>query len=319
MHIFVGAAARMRQLLTSPEAVSTLALLLLAGCGGPPGPAPIAFRFAPPEGVEWARTEHHTRLAEVPGFGRSQFLGSVRSVVRVERASAWTLAWTERLESFDLTVDGRNPFPDLSRAVAGLEVVTEVMEDGEVTAVRGAERIEALIAQHAAAQGLDDGAVPGGAWAHRESERAAWRERVQSLAGKSLGLGESVELAAAQDLGGGRELTHRVRLTPRALEPCGASECVKVEVAYASDPAEVERYLGSPLSALLPDSELAGAEVTLLAIEVSGGGERLVEPATLLVRKEKLEKKVRLTLRAPGRDLEVLFTIIDRGELHPKA
>ncbi len=296
-------------------ATLTAALLLLAGCAGEP--VVESLRFAPPEGSRWRLTSEHRESIRLPGFAQGDQRSRTKSHVLVRRASAWAFAWEEELEELRYTIDGRDPFPGLSDDAKGLALVTELMEDGEVTALRGVERLEALLAQRAAAAGLAPGSASISVWDLRERERAAWDERVRMLAGQPLRLGETIEGPNTLDLGDGNTVGYLVRVTPRELAPCGAAQCVKLVVEYAADPDEVTRYVGRPVSELLRGADDALVALTIGNLDVTGGGERLVEVATLLVRREKVERKLRLTVRSPAEPLELVFTIADDLTLEP--
>ena len=287
------------------------ALVALTGCS----PRSVEFRFAPPEGVPLHESVELSEIVEAPGLGSSTLKLTGASQVTVARSSAWKYDWTEKIEDMHLLVNGQDRFPDLGRQAQGIEIVTEVMDDGEAEAVRGGERLESLLSQLAASS---TGSAPppvAGPWSRREQERADWEERVHALSGRTVRLGETVETTGRFDFGKGRSLAHRALLTPKEWKPCGDDRCIAVAIEYATDPDEVARYADRSIETLVPDTnELSGA-VVIDSIEVSGDGERLIDPKTLLVREERVDKVLRLTLRGPDRQLQMLVTLHRKSTL----
>lgn len=287
------------------SAAGALVAMVAAGCGTPVVETQ-RFRFAPPEGQELELKVKGWRSMGILGVATVNLTLEGSSHVRVKRLSAWNLEWLETLDGLRVDLDGRDLLPGLSRRVAGTQLRYKVMDDGDLMSVEGFDRFEWLLREAAAERGRTRELEAVSPWEVREREREDWNERIHALVGRPVVLGEVVETSSRIDLGQGVKLAHMVRLTPVEWRPCGDGRCVAVRVEYLADPEATARFIGQSASSLVPRSEEIDPTVTIRAIEVAGGGERLIDPATMLVFAENVERKLHLTLASDdGQSLTV--------------
>lgn len=270
------------------------AALAIGACG----PEPVSFTYEAPVGRRFVLDEQMTQTTDVAPGGRFEVDVRGRSRIRVERESAWRVHWIETIESGSIRISKPMRNFDLGDIVGGYEVRTDFSDSGEAVGVEGLGAVSSALLRHFLESGLlaDPAAFAPGS--SGDEHLAVWNERVYALAGLRLSPGETAEAAGRQDLGAGIGLDYLVTLTLGDELPCpGDAErrCVKLALEYTtSDEAAAavrgRRFddLGYDLSTVIDQAELTGT------------GERVLDPATLLVYDEKRDPVLHLTGSAQG-------------------
>jgi hypothetical protein len=246
-------------------------------------------------GQELAVAGKAWRTVGVPGIATVDVTLDGSSRVRVKRLSAWKLEWLETIEKLRVESAGSDLLPGVSRQVAGTELRYEVMDDGDLVGVGGFDRLQQVLRQAAAELDRAEEFEAVTPWRLRERERDDWNERVHALVGKAVVLGQAIDATSRIDLGHGRLLAHQVRLTPVEWRPCVTGRCVAVKVEYLADPEAVSRVVNAPAAGLIPQLAELDPTVKIRGVEVLGGGERVIDPATMLVFAENVTRKLHLT------------------------
>lgn len=205
---------------------------------------------------------------------------------------------------------------EVGSALAGYEVRTDFSDSGEAVEVHGLGAVTSAALRFLAERGLipDPSAVVA-PMASGDEALAVWNERVYALAGLRLLPGESAEATGRQDLGAGVGLDYRVRMTLGEELPCPGEakrRCVKLALEYSTREEDAAAVKGRRLDDSAYDLTTVIDEAAL-----TGTGERVLDPATLLVYDEKREPVLRLTGSAQGDRFELTLRQHHRWKLRP--
>lgn len=297
-----------------PDILTALALVLpLAGCG----PETVTFTYVAPEGRRFVLEETLDEVTEMPPLGalETKFKGTSR--VRVERESAWRVHWIETIESGELLAGRPTRRLDLGEMLGGSEVRTDFSDSGEAVAVHGLGALSSALLRHLQEAGLVDdpsavAPVPSG-----DEHLSTWNERVHALAGVRLAKGGSVEATGRQEIAPRVDVGYRVRMTLGDGLACPGEtnrQCVRLALEYSVIEEDVAALRGRRL-----DSFPGVATVVLDDIRLSGSGERVLDPSTLLVYSERREPMVSLSGKADGERFNVTVRQNHRWTLRPAA
>lgn len=286
-------------------------LPLLVACGQ----ETVTFRYEAPVGRKFVLEEALIQTAEVAPFAKFEIQFEGKSRVRVERESAWRIHWIETIDGGRMLAGEPTRQFDLGVALGGYEVRTDFTDSGEAVAVHGLGAVSSALLRTLQEAGVVDdpsavASVPSGA-----EHLALWNERIHALAGLRLGPGEPVEATGRQELGSDLSIGYRVRIDLGDGLPCpGDAErrCVNLALEYSAIEADVEALKGRRLDSL------GGGRVVLDGIELSGKGERVVDPSTLLVYSEKREPVLRLSGSAEGEKFNLTLRQHHRWTLRPE-
>lgn len=142
--------------------------------------------------------------------------------------------------------------------------------------------------------------------AMKRSFEADWHSRVGSFAGRTAKIGDAWTLSTTQGFGGLGRLDQRIRYEIAEWVDCGESDCVRLVMSFEADPPEVEEFLAELFTALLEKAGVVGS-LRFEGASLSGTGERIVEPSTLLLHDESRELTVTATALGPRGQEEVVI------------
>jgi hypothetical protein len=246
----------------------------------------VTFRFAPPDGTTFVQTLVTTKTTEI---GSQKQTDVTRSKVRLrfeKKPQGFLLTGTPL--SMTLERNGQaveNPLLDvLSQTV----ITYRIDPQGKLVAIQGygdfQDRLfKALPPQ--AARALSKVVNEEGMVAR---EKAEWAGRIGDFSGNTLELGASWTATSPFDLPSGEQIQFYTRTDLVGKEKCGARDCVRIRFRYDTDAAALGAVAGKVVQ------EVAGAPVKVGKMGLSGSGERLVDPNTLLVHAETLERTITL-------------------------
>lgn len=257
----------------------------------------IEFRFAPDEGVE----QHRIRVTRVTQLeGEDDQVDQLEKIVRVEKrktTDGFTL--TERLVSAQASHDGEATANPILAALREVDIVKEVSQSGAIHNVRGHERIlEALAAKFPEEVAELSAAIdPDGMAGQQKSE---WEAAVTRFAGKQARIGDIWKGSEALALDGQAEAKALASIRFERFVTCGERQCVQLELTFGS---EVEAA-GGEVANVFEDSahnkgQWAGQTGSTVTA-VSGNGERVIDPATMDLVSEKIERTIRMLVDVPG-------------------
>lgn len=246
----------------------------------------VTFRFAPPDGTTFVQTLVTTKTTEV---GSQKQTDVTRSKVRLrfeKKPQGFLLTGTPlsmTLERNGQTVE--NPVLDVLSQTA---ITYRIDPQGKLVAIQGygdfQDRLfKALPPQ--AARALSKVVNEEGMVAR---EKAEWAGRIGDFSGNTLELGASWTATSPFDLPSGEQIQFYTRTDLVGKEKCGARDCVRIRFRYDTDAAALGAVAGKVVQ------EVAGATVKVGKMGLSGSGERLVDPDTLLVHAETLERTITL-------------------------
>lgn len=277
-------------------------LLLAAGRTGAEPAQEKVFRFAPPEGTQCVLQTRRAETQSVGGTTIRKDVSEAKDRFNVAKsADGYTLTYEPI--SFNSTRNGA-PFADpVLATLQESRLSLDVGADGRVRAVRGITEAFARLKEQLAQGGPSPvlRILPSIEKDATASVKADWNGKVAVLVGRSARVGATWK--GADTIGTPFGGVIPVSATARILrvEKRGDRECVRVAYSFRSaGPGlrqEVARWVGRSLKG--PSGRAAGAP-KVVAAEAVGGGERLVDPDTMLFYSDTFGYTLKVTLNIPG-------------------
>jgi hypothetical protein len=253
------------------------------------------FRFAPPDATSYIETVSTVQVLDFGGGRTSATKSELEIERRVARtADGYTL--TEMVTGGSSETSLQEVDQAVLAAMKGKPVTYIVEADGRLVDVTGTEAVLEAVRK---ALPPEIAAIAAKAFtkeAMLAAARADWGARTEGLIGRSAAPGSAWMVTDSYLLPNGDLVEHYTALKVAGTETAGGREWVRLEYRLGRDPDEFRDFLGeSYVSAAAGKQALAGS------VTVSGGGYRLVDPATLLCYGEELERKFgNVTMSAPG-------------------
>lgn len=221
----------------------------------------VTFRFAPPDGTTYVETLVLTRTLEQDNTVQRTDLQKGQARVRLDKtADGWTVTGTPI--SMSMESDGqpiRSPIVD---ALKGVVAIYRLDSRGNLLSIQGYEGLAEKVSQGLPpeeAQALAKALAPESILAR---EKVEWNARIGDYTGKTFELGSSWVTEAPLALPSGGQVQLRTR-TELERTKCGDRDCVRLRFHYDSPPPSV-----------------------------SGTSERVIDPSTMLIYFEVLDRTI---------------------------
>ncbi|HWM93254.1 MAG TPA: hypothetical protein VN493_21000 [Thermoanaerobaculia bacterium] len=119
-----------------------------------------------------------------------------------------------------------------------------------------------------------------------------WAGRISDFTGQSFELGSSWTAEVPFALPSGEEIQFYTRTEIAEKVRCGDKDCVRIRFRYDSDASAMGAKIGQSVSEIAKG--VGGPEVQIKKMTFTGGGERLIDPATMLIYSETLERTMNM-------------------------
>lgn len=291
---------------TSPASgcLAMLAVLAFLSLASPAPAQLIEFKFDPPDGAAWTQTVlHDQRRESADGTSRSLYT-VVRSRASIRRQSAGAATgFVLEIRPVAAAVfrDGERVRDPAFEAVLTTPVTLRLDAAGRALEVLGYEdlrdRVAAALPRDAPPATVEATLrlFDGRALAARE--KSEWDGRVARLSGRKAEVGDGWGSYEQAPLPTGDSVTFQSGTKIEERFQCGRRICVRLLFQFDTDEEGVRNFLGDSFD-LLPRE--AARPAGPLEVNVEGGGERVVDPSTLLVRSERAGRTLEVKTPRPG-------------------
>jgi len=262
----------------------------------------ITFRFAPLDGGSYVQRVDITRSKNLAARATQIDESSTRTRVSTYKTeSGWRvvhepISAVARRNGQTVT----NPIVDLLSKT----VVTYRLDgDGHIQHVDGYVRLIERLREQLPAEMVEKLEQVLSVESLEAKDKAEWDSRFGDFIGLTVEVGESIAASAPFVLPDGTTIMYRVTTRFVRFEPCGEARCVRVEQVYDSQADAVaqlsERVAGELVEdiAALPPPADARRQATTGSI--TGKVSRLVDPSTMLIHREEVERVMRMTVNLP--------------------
>jgi hypothetical protein len=132
-----------------------------------------------------------------------------------------------------------------------------------------------------------------------------WNGRIGDYLGKTISLGDSWEAVAPITLPNGTNLNYKITTHFKTLEPCGNIKCLRIEQNYESDVKGIAEKTNEVIKSLAEGVEPNSLQEGLPVMKdqgssIQGTVIRLIDPNTMLIYQEELERTMFLEMELAG-------------------
>ena len=146
----------------------------------------------------------------------------------------------------------------------------------------------------------------------RQQDKAEWHERIGQFVGKTVEIGKAWTTKENYPLPtGGRTPLHKATIFERWVD-CAGGRCLQLRYIYHTDPTELARLVNQVSEGAMElPSETAQPPETPAVI--TGGGTRVIDPATMKIYSEKITRTLQMESKAPGQGV-VSIKVVETRE-----
>lgn len=262
----------------------------------------FTFRFNPGE----EETTYVQRMSTV----RTKDLGDLGKQVDETRGEASILiARTESgfhvtatIISTEIFRDGQPVNNPIANALQSIEMTYVLDQDGRLLEVGGVD--EALSELFASLP--EDAAAAVSKLVNAEMlaarEAAEWNGRIGDFIGATVSLGETWEAEAPFQLPSGTEIPFHTHISFNQPLDCGACDCLEILTAYTSDASDLAELVSETLSGVVESAGGSSSASVEFSESIEGSSRRVIDPSTMRIYSERMERTMTMMLEQPGRD-----------------
>jgi hypothetical protein len=282
-----------------------VAIVAAGAASAQPAPPPdeFTFRFQPPDGVRMNIDYVLKRTRTVQGSAPATDEAESRTS-GVFKRSGEGYEYTPKTLSATLRRNGTRIGDPVTALLAKLEPRYTLTADGVATAVTGLGEVDKLLKASVPANVAAALATVINEETLATQQLVEWNARYGDFAGGTFTIGQVLDGEVPQPLPNGETLTYTVRTTFPRWEDCPAGRCVRVEQVYESD-AQALATMATGVANRVIAAAAASAPPTSLTSSpgsrVSGSLSRLVDPKTMLIYSERLQRTISMRIASPGK------------------
>ncbi len=292
-----------------------LSFLFIACCWGIAVSATaqeIHFRFNPPDDFPaYVSTYKNTQISVMGALGKRTRVSEVKTKVTIDKTPGG-YSVTSMPISVTMTQDGKPVEDPILSFLQNITVTYELDADGQLVKIRGFEgTIEKLKAS------LPAGLPPTVAALLSEETfingaTQEWDARIGSYVGVDAEIGDvwaGVEETPTA-MGGTMAFYSVTKLAEQVK--FDDVNCVRLEFSFDSDAEELKNLMGDMWEELAEMADMEAAP-SVSNTQIAGKGERIIDPATMLIYSETVERTMKMMMTVPGQG-EVEMTSVDKRE-----
>ncbi len=137
----------------------------------------------------------------------------------------------------------------------------------------------------------------------KQKEAAEWNGRIGDYLGKEISVGDTWQYEVPFKLPNGVNLNYKVRTHFKKQIPCGTSKCILIEQVYDSAGEGMGDLMNDAAKSLpegVEEKEQSVPNVRQSGSSIQGRVTRLIDPTTMNIYEEELERTMQMEMDVPG-------------------
>ncbi len=267
----------------------------------------ITFSFAPPDGTTYIQKLTTTREKQT-GSAAAQHDESV-STTRIsikKTPEGWDII--AKPETAVMKRNGAVVHGPMIAILSEITVVYKLGHDGVLKDLEGYEEVEKAIKSQFPPGFAKKIAPLLNSDVLKKREMAEWTGRVDFFLGKTVVPGDEWEYEAPFSLPNGLSVNYNVKTRFGDLQPCGNARCIKIEQEFKSDDASLPDAAHQLIKSAAEESGKSATTIKKTGSSIKGRVMRLIEPATMLIHEEVVERTIHMKIQTPGGATPVKIT-----------
>ncbi len=263
----------------------------------------ITFSFAPQDGTTYIQKLTTTREKRI-GAGGAQLDESISTTkISIKKTKeGWDVI--AKPENAVMKRNGQVVNSPFIAILSKITIVHKLNQDGTLKDILGYEGVEEAIKSQFPPQFAKKIAPLLNSETLKKREMAERTGRVDFFLGKTVSPGDVWEYNAPFSMPNGTSVNYKVKTSFNALQSCGKARCIKIEQVYDSDEVDIADSTNKAIkSAAEGSNEGFGKSFPMVkkgGSSIKGKVVRLIEPTTMLIHEEVLERTIQMEMQAPG-------------------
>ncbi len=279
-------------------------LCICAGARAEPSPQEVTFHFAPSDGTRVSQTLRQSRTRVIGDQAQRTDEAEITTSGTFKRVGE-VFEYSPKVTAFSVKRNGQPVSDPIMATLANIPTTYVISKGGEATEIRGYSEVESVIKAtlppelaKAVAPLLNEAALAA-------RDKAEWNARYADFAEGTFKIGAVVDAKTPYQLPNGEKIEYTIRTRLPGWTDCPAGRCVRIEQVFESDAQALARLVDgfvnnvaagvSGTATTRPPLPKAGPTV-----RISGSMTRIIDPKTMLIYSERMERTVTMPFQIPG-------------------
>lgn len=256
------------------------------------------FRFNPPDNITFIQNVKTTKTTKVENASERVDVNEGRVKINIKKAGSGFIITMTSI-SVLMKRDGQivnNPILDVMKDVV---VTYEVDANGKLLRIRGYENVlerakiplPSAVIQSIAPLLSEEALV--------NKAKTEWSGRIEDFSDATVKIGDVFTASLPFLLPTGESITYYTVIKIAGQEKCGTRTCLKIETAYNSKPEALAKFAGKVIDKIMSEAK-SKERVAVSGAEINGEVERLIDPETMLIYSETINRTIKMQVEIPG-------------------
>ncbi len=258
----------------------------------------VEFRFSPGEGDTQVITKRHTRAHHRDEKVQTDVNETKVRTTATKSGDGYSII-SETLAT-SLRRDEHNIASPMLEAMKGLKLTYTINSEGKLESIEGYRGILENLKTKFPPVLMQTFGPLFNEQSLRQQDKAEWHERIGQFVGKTVEIGKAWTAEESYPLPtGGRTPLHKATIFERWVD-CAGSRCLQFRYIYHTDPAELAKLANQVSEGAMEIPPKAGQAPPKPPAVITGGGKRVIDPATMKIHFEKITRTLQMESKTPG-------------------
>jgi hypothetical protein len=254
------------------------------------------FRFNPPDATAFTLSIKTTKSTSMgPMMGRSEDGELVTKYTISRTADGYRM--TGNSVSHTMIRDGNKTENPVMALLKDVPITTNMDKNGRAVSVTGYDKFIEKMNENLPPEAVKQMAPMFNEESMSKNVMTEWNGRIGNLVGRSCLVGETWIVSDEIEMPGRSPMIFYTALKITENVNIKGHDCVKVEFEYNSDPAGLAEFSGKTVGEIEVESGVESVTQDATMGSVTGKGERVIDPATMLVYSEKMTRTLKMEMQ----------------------
>lgn len=259
----------------------------------------INFKFGPPDQIKFTQILKTTKFSQMGDLEKRTDISTLKAEITIKKIESGYEVYSVPV-SFDMTRNGEPVKDPITNLISNVEITTRLDSLGHMVEVQGFDKLmENLMSMiPPEQQEMISGMINEEILVNKEI--VEWEARIGEFIGLSVEIGDFLEVSDEMQLPNGASLPFTSKTKFAGLGECGDTKCVRIEFAYDSDASRLIDFVENSLKDFAGKLETEMDDFDSNESSISGWGERLIDPETMLIYSETSDRVLNMTMDIPN-------------------
>jgi hypothetical protein len=261
----------------------------------------IKFRFNPPDSISYTQKLVTTQVQKVgQDFTQTSETESTATITILKTFEGYILRTI--VESMKMSRNGKELANPLSSLMRNLVISYHLDSNGKVVRISGIDEFVEIFKQSIPPQAAQSLAGVINKEALEAKAMAEWEGQGRKYIGQTVEIGDIIIDTSEYTLPGGETITYYNSTKFSKIVKCRDDDCVVIDFSYNTNADALLKTTEDLAAKISQFTEDPPASIKFSESEITGSGQIILNPATMLVESDTTERIFKMIMSTPGQE-----------------